>query len=168
NSAITINAGQVLGNGGDITLATVTAGTGAVNVRAFAGSLLDANAAGVTNVTGGAIHPQSEGSSGINEDVFTSAPATAGLTALTSNDPIVIRGQNNTQLQITNVNAGTSTVSLTANNGNLTNLTPNDFVADVIGSTVTLQATGTGTIGLPGPTFFEIDASFLNASTQNQ
>src|SRR5262249_31130036 len=82
--------------------------------------------------------------------------------------PIVIRGQNSTQLQITLVNAGTNTVSLTANNGNLTSLTPNNFVADAIGSTVTLQATGVGTIGLAGPTYFEIDATFLNASTNNQ
>jgi fibronectin-binding autotransporter adhesin len=168
NSAITMDAGQVLGNGGDVTLATVTAGTGPVNVRSFNGSLLDINGAGVTNVTGGAIDLQAEGAAGINEDVFTSTPLTAGLTATTSNDLITIRGQNNTQLQITNVNAGAGQVALVANNGNLTNRTPGDFVADVIGSSVTLQATGTGTIGLPGPIFFEIDATFLNATTSNQ
>src|SRR5207244_9286418 len=121
----------------------------------------------LTNVTGGAINLQSDGAAGINLDVFTSTPLTAGLTATTTNDPITIRGQNNTQLQITSVNAGTGTVSLFANNGSLTNLTPNDFVADVIGNAVTLGASGVGTIGLPGPTFFEIDATFLNASTQN-
>src|SRR5262249_15939175 len=107
----------------------------------------------------------SDGAAGINLDVFTATPAIAGVTASTTNDPIVIRGQNNTQLQIANVNAGTGTVSLTANNGNLTNLTPNDLVADAIGSTVMLTGTGVGTIGLAGPTFFEVNASFLSANT---
>src|SRR5262249_15219383 len=148
--------GQTLGNGGDITLATVNANTGPVNVRSFGGSLLDANGAGVTNVTGGRLNHQSQGAARINEDRFTAPPPPAGLTATTSNDPIVIRGQNSTQLQITNVNAGNANVSLVANNGNLTNRTPGDFVPDVIGTGVNLQATGTGTIGLPGPVFFEI------------
>jgi hypothetical protein len=168
NSPITIDAGQAALAGDDISLSTVNAGTGAVNVQTFHGSIADANAPGTTNVTGGAINLQADGPLGIDLDVFTDSPTTAGLTATTTNDPISIRGQANTQLQITNVNAGTADVTLIANNGSLTNRTPGDLVADVTGNTVTLTATGTGTIGLPGPTFFEVDAKFLNAATTNQ
>jgi fibronectin-binding autotransporter adhesin len=173
NGANLLNVAAATGNAtvttatGDLNVTTVSASV-AVNLQAVTGAITDANGAGVTNVTGGAIKLLADGAAGINLDVFTTTPATVGLTATTTNDPIVIRGQNNTQLQIANVNAGAGTVTLSASNGNLTNLTPNDLVADVIGSMVTLSATGTGTIGLAGPLFFEIDATFLNASTANQ
>ena len=168
NSTITINAGKGAGTGDDIVLSAVTAGTGVVNVRAFKGSIADANGPTTTNVSGGAISLQADGSLGIEADVFTATPGSAGVTAATTNDPITLRGQANTPLQIQNVNAGTGDVTLTALNGNLTNRSPGDLAADVTGKTVTLAATGTGTIGLAGPTFFEVDAQFLNAATNNQ
>lgn len=182
NSAITMNSGTGAGTGGDITLATVTAGTGPVNagpvnVRSFAGSILDGNGAGTANVTGGAIALQSDGATGINLDVVTATPATAGVTATTSNDPITLRSQG--QLQVTNVNAGaTGDVTLNvgdgATTGIVTSLTPNDGTADITGRNVTIAATGptngnTGQIGFfnAGGQFLEVTSAKLTATTNN-
>src|SRR5439155_5939200 len=132
NSTITIDAGTVAGQGGDITLGAVNAGTGAVNVKSFAGSILDGNGPGANNISGGAINLSADGASGIDLDVATTTPATAGITATTSNDPITLRSTG--QLQVNSINAGPSgDVSLTVTNvgatpGPITSLSPNHNV----------------------------------------
>jgi hypothetical protein len=165
--------------GGDITLAVLNAGTGAVNVKSFAGSILDGNGS-TNNVTGGAINLSAGGLAGINVDVITNTPATAGVTATTTNGNITLRSTQ--QLQVDSINAGTTNdVSLTVNNANtatssITSLHPNDGIADVTGRTVTLTATGpsngaTGQIGFSispaADEFFEVAATTINASTNN-
>jgi hypothetical protein len=178
NSTITVKAGTTSGAGGDITLGTLNANTGAVNVKSFAGSIVDGNGSGTNNVTGGAINLSAGGASGINLDVITSTPATAGVTATTSSGNITLRSTQ--QLQVDNISAGTTNdVSLTVNNANtavssITSLHPNDGTADVTGRTVTLTATGpttgnTGQIGFftSSAQFFEVAATTLNATTNN-
>jgi hypothetical protein len=163
NSAITVNAGDRLGRGGDATLATLNAGTGNDSVTAFVGNIIDGNGAGTPNVTGGAITLTANGTTGIDSDITTKAPATAGVTATDPFGPISLRSAG--QMQVTNVNAGTNNVSLTA--GTLTSLHPSDGVADATGGTVSLSATS-GTIGTApsGPIqYFEVAAQTLNAST---
>lgn len=66
------------------------------------------------------------------------------------------------------VNALTGNVTLTTVNGSLSAITANNGVAEVVGNNVNLVATGTGTIGLPGPFFFEVNSNVLSASTVNQ
>jgi hypothetical protein len=177
NSTITVDAGTTAGTGGDITVAVLNANTGAVNVKSFNGSIVDGNAS-ANNVTGGAIGLGAGGAAGINLDVITSTPATAGVAATTTSGNITLRSTS--QLQVNSISAGTTNdVSLTVNNANtavssITSLFPNDNVADVTGRTVTLTATGpttgnTGQIGFftTGPQFFEVAATTLNASTNN-
>jgi hypothetical protein len=177
NSAITVDAGTTASNGGDITLGLLNANTGAVNVKSFAGSIVDGNGA-ANNITGGALNLSAGGAAGINLDVIADTPATAGVTATASNAPIVLRSTS--QLQVDSINAGAAgDVTLTVNNANtatssITSLHPNDNVADVIGRTVTLTATGpsngaTGQIGFftSSAQFFEVAATTINASTNN-
>jgi hypothetical protein len=175
NSTITVDAGTAAGSGGDVTLALLTANTGAVYVRSFNGSIVDGNGSGTNNVTGGAINLSAGGSSGINLDVITSTPATAGITANTTSGNITLRSTQ--QLQVDSISAGTTNdVSLTVNNANtaassITSLHPNDGIADVTGRTVTLTATGpangnTAQIGSVN-NYFEVSATTLNASTND-
>jgi hypothetical protein len=177
NGTITVDAGTSAGNGGDITLTAVDANTGAVNVQSFNGSILDGNGV-ANNITGGAIDLSAAGASGINLDVLTTTPATAGVTATSTGGNIALRSTQ--QLQVDNVNAGTSNdVRLIVNNANtatssITSLHPNDGVADVTGRTVTLIANGpvngtTGQIGFftTSAQFFEVSATTLNATTNN-
>ncbi len=178
NSTITVDAGTTAGQGGDITVGLLKAGTGAVNVKSFAGSIVDGNGSGTLNVTGGALNLSAGGASGINLDVATVTPATAGVTATSTGGNIALRSTQ--QLQVDNVSAGTANdVSLTVTNANtatssITSLHPNNNVADVTGRTVTLTANGastgnTGQIGFftTGAQFFEVAATTLNASTNN-
>jgi hypothetical protein len=177
NSTITVDAGTTAGTGGDITAAVLNANTGAVNVKSFSGSIVDGNAS-ANNVTGGAINLSAGGAAGINLDVITSTPATAGVVATTISGNITLRSTQ--QLQVDSISAGTTNdVSLSVNSANtavssITSLHPNDNVADVTGQTVTLTATGptTGNAGQIGfftssAQFFEVSATTLNVSTNN-
>ena len=176
NSAITIKAGTAAGSGGDITLATVTAGTGPVIVQAFSGSIADANGPGTGNVTGGLITLSADGAAGIDLDITTATPLTAGVIAVTTDDPINLRSDG--LMQVGSINAGTGAVNLTVGTGLttgiVTSLNPNDAIADVTGGIVTITATGptngaTGQIGSFTTTaqFLEVRAGTINASTNN-
>ncbi len=178
NSAITVQAGGAAGQGSDVTLTTANAGTGPVNVTAFVGNIVDGNAAIVgsntanaLNVTGGAITLTANGFTGINLDVLTATPGTAGVTATDPNGPITLRSSSANQLQVNAVTSGAA-VALTA--GSLTSLHPNDGVADVAGSAVKLTANGpsTGAAGQIGffttsAQFFEVAAQTLTATTND-
>ena len=130
-----------------------------------------------TDVAGGAITFTAAGAGGINLGVVTSTSATAGVTATTTNAPIVLTSIS--QLQVDNINAGTGDVTLHVTNANtatssITSLHPNDDTADVTGHTVTLTADGptsgnTGQVGFftASAQFFEVSATTLNASTNN-
>ncbi len=159
----------------NITVAVIDAGTGPVNLLSTTGSIADANGSGTLNVTGGAIGLTAIGI-GINLDVNTTTPTTAGVTANSNNSPITLRSAGH--LQVTSINAGTSTVNLSVGTatatGTLTSLHPNTGVPDVIGSTVTLTAIGptdgaTGQIGFftTGAQFFQVQATTIDASTDN-
>src|SRR5262249_14658562 len=139
------------------------AATDTMTVWSSGGAVTDGNGIGVTNVSGGPVVLNADAPTGINLDVLTTR-----LTATTSNDPITVRGQAGSDLPVASVNAGTGDVSLSVNNGNLTDLNPNDLVADVVGNTVTLSVFGTGTIGTGTATAMEINATTLSASTNNQ
>jgi hypothetical protein len=163
---------------GTITVAKeLNAGTAAATLNSTGGNILQAATLTTTGVAGGAITLTAAGAGGINLIVATNTPATAGVTATTTNAPIVLASTQ--QLQVDNINAGTGDVTLTVNNANtavssITSLHPNDGVADVTGHTVTLTATGpttgnTGQIGFftAAAQFFEVAATTINASTNN-
>src|SRR5262249_40521186 len=105
NSTITVNAGTTAGKGGANTPARAKAHTRAVNVKSFTGSIVDGNGSS-NNVTGGAINLSAGGAAGINLDVITTTPATAGVKATTTNGNITLRSTQ--QLQVDNISAGTT------------------------------------------------------------
>ncbi len=173
NNAITLTAA------GNVTFTNqANAGTAAVSVTSTNGTITQpANQSAFPAVVGGAIKLSAGGSGGINVAVDTTTPSTAGVTATTTNAPILLFSAS--QLAVNSINAGTGNVTLHVTNANtatssITSLSPNDNVADITGGTVTLTADGaasgnTGQIGFfsGSAQFLEVAATTLNASTNN-
>ena len=96
---------------------------------------------------------------------FTDANGFTADAINSGNSTIVLIGGGNIVLGTGAVDAGSATVSITANNGSITGGAA-DAVADVIGGTVNLNVSGEGnTIGVDELTPLEINATTLNGST---
>ena len=156
----------------------VNAGTASAGLSSTTGAIAQNVGLAGAGVTGGAINLNAGGAGGINLNVHTTTPATAGVTATTTNAPIILASSS--QLQVDSINAGTGgDVTITVTNPNtatssITSLHPNDNVPDVTGRTVSLTANGpttgnTGQIGFftTSAQFFEVQATTINATTSN-
>lgn len=159
---------NALDTAGALAIGLVNANGGNVTLGATGGDLTsEGSDPGVADVLGSAVTLYTFGSGSIGNGSPLEIDATTNLTATTPNGNINITDEAG-GLPVGLVNAGAGNVILTAVNGALSAVAPNNGVAEVIGNNVNLNTTGTGTIGLPGPFFFEVNSNVLSASTVNQ
>jgi hypothetical protein len=183
STSLSASTGGLAGNdifltdttGGAI-IGLVSAGLGNVTLSALNGSINGATfeVSPVADVVGNVVTVNVSGAASEIGAGNTALQVQAGTLNASSQGGNIALQQATGGVAIGQVNASTGNVTLLAPAGPITSVTPNDGVAEVIGNTVTLTVTApsngnTGQIGFfsTSAQFFEVDASTLNASTNN-